>query len=469
MLPLGVASRPSTGIGVKSPSGSLIDIWNDLDQTPKTRLPGPEKRPTIRSVSTENLPLRSSTKTSSRLAGNMVSAKEPLHDTSLALDYNPAVVSYVSNGRVQNPRSLRRRNMSSASTIFKNSPLAPITIIVTTPEEESPSSPPTPATASQPRNSFNQIRAHRESSSLPSRRANWSSPNLTVPDSNMLKPPTEQQINTSKLRKAHEFREIRRFLIQFMNAKGDQFPKKLRWRMMDMYCITDSDLSPEIVAKFIGEVKDEGVSLEQLGISEMDSTDADDLKILETAFRSRIPVVTPRREQALVDSIPPPRPRKQSLTRRAETRKENKEGDDDLLTWLAPLITTSLHSAPPLDNPPPQPFTSDHKLIRASSVPNLQRPQPTDTPPVPSIPAAYEYSVNPVNRARNCTLSGGTPGNTVTPADTGKQLRIIDQQTRLKRRNIIFGAFDSIKKAISSSKAVKAAAAEKKSLLKEAA
>jgi hypothetical protein len=120
-------------------------------------------------------------------------------------------------------------------------------------------------------------------------------------------PPTEHQIDTRRLRKAQEFREIRKFLIHFMNAKGDQFPKKLRSRMMDAYAITDSDLSPAVVARFndLGnEVRDEGVALEQLGMNELDkeTTDAEDLQILSMAFQSRIPMVTPTRRDSRVDN-----------------------------------------------------------------------------------------------------------------------------------------------------------------------
>ncbi|KUJ17937.1 uncharacterized protein LY89DRAFT_33698 [Mollisia scopiformis] len=294
------ASPPSIQTTEKPHGNSTTDIWTDPKPLPSTEISGSAIRPTIRSISEENLPVRTSSKRSSKPPGAMATSKEPLHDVSLAFDYNPAVVAYVSSGRVNIPRTLRRRNMSSTSTIFKNSPLAPITIIVTTPEEQIPSPPPTAALVAEPHNPFNAIRAHRQSVSLPSSRRTSlsSSPHLLIPDSNRLMPPTEQQINSNKLRKAREFREIRKFLINFMNAKGDKFPKKLRVRMMEMYCITEADLSPETVAKFDAD-RDEGVVLEQLGISEQEGTDLDDLRILQMAFMSQIPVVTPTREQAL--------------------------------------------------------------------------------------------------------------------------------------------------------------------------
>ncbi|KAE8449855.1 hypothetical protein EG329_007332 [Mollisiaceae sp. DMI_Dod_QoI] len=445
----------------KSHREPKVDIWNDSDSASEKINSEPVKRTTIILLSKENLPVRTGSKSSGKSSGTMANSKEPLHDASLAFEYNPAVVAYVSSGHVQNPRTLRRRNMSSTSTIFKNSPLAPITIIVTTPEEYIPS-PPTTAETSQPQNPFNQIRAHRQSASLPSSRRSSlssSSPNLLIPDTNRLKPPTEQQINASKLRKAHEFREIRKFLLNFMNAKGDQFPKKLRCRMMEMYCITEADLSPETVAKFNAEIRDEGVALEQLGISEMESTDADDLRILQMAFTSQISVVTPKKEQVVVDSIRPPRARKQSLIgRRAESRKEKSE-DEGTLTWLGPLITTTPLAAPPLDSPPPKPFTEKHKLIHAASLPNLHRPQDRDVPPVPSIPAAYNNAFASVKRGRNNTLSTAS-------APTEAKLRIMDQQTRIRRGNIISGAFGSIRDAIASSKANKAA--EKRKLMRDA-
>lgn len=454
-----VASLPAA---VKTSTEKLhleckTDTWNDSDSSAETAVSDKANRLTIRPISEEDLPVKSTRKISDRSSRTMANAKEALYDSSLAFDYNPAVVAYVSSGKIQSTRTLRRRNMSSSSTIFKNSLLAPITIIVTTPEEQIPSPPPT-SDSSYPQNPFNQIRAHRQSTSLPgSQRTSLSSPNsqFLIPNHNFLMPPTEQQISASKLRKAKEFREIRKFLITFMNIKGDQFPKKLRIKMMEMYCITEADLSPETVAKFNdSEIRDEGVALEQLGISE-ESTDADDLRMLRMMFTSQIPVVTPTREQAAVNTIPLPRARKQSLgARRAESRNE-----DGSFDWLSPLITTTPMMAPPLDSPPPRP---EHKLSHSSSMPNMKPIQENDTP-VPSIPASYSNALAQSKRGRNSTLSEGT---TTSPVPIETKLKVLDQQTRVKRGNIVSAAFGSIREAISASKASKAA--EKRRLLKDA-
>jgi hypothetical protein len=438
-----------------STQSTNLDIWNDAESATSTMIPVLGTPATIRSISTENMPIRTSSNNPGKAHGAMADIKEPPRDASLDFDYNPAIVDYVSSGRVQNPRSLRRRNMSSTSTIFKNSPLTPITIIVTTPEEQNLSPPPT-----QPQNPFNAIRAHRQSSSLPSSRLTSSStPNL-IPDSSRLKPPTEQQINASKLSKAHEFREIRKFLISFINAKGDQFPKKLRYRMMEMYCITSSDLAPETVAKFTDEIRDEGVALEQLGISEPEATDLDDLRILQMAFMSQIPLVTPSKERKLEDPKPISRTRKQSLIgRRAEARK-----DDAPISWLA-LTTNSSLAAPPLDSPPPRPFVGEHKLLRASSVPNLREIQEIreDVPPIPSMPSAYTTN-SPVKRSRNNTLSASSNKTEMLPVE-GKPT-LVEKEVRSKRGNVIMGAFGAVRDAIAASK--EARARERRRLLKDA-
>jgi hypothetical protein len=391
-------------------------------------------------------------------------ARESLYDASIMLDYNPAVVAYVSDGKISNPRSLRRRNKSSASSIFNNSPLAPVTIVVTSPEEE--------PLESQQYNPFHQIRAHRNGTTIspPHSHQQTTFPpslNVTIPDTNRLKPPTEQQINAAKLLKAQEFHEVRKFLISFMNAKGDQFPTKLRIRMMDAYAITEMDLEPKIVAKFNSEINDEGVVLDSIG-SDNETTDAENLEILGMAFRSQIPVITPTREEAAAGNISPGRSNPVTTPISPKFRKRNgslgvgvgrgirpkhpleiamaKEVEDEAnapLTWLGPLITTASPSliSPPLPSPPPRP---EHKLTKSSSVPNLTRLRskaPEGIPPVPRIPSVYSStpplilsatSYTPstreeskiVRRERNSTVSEGFDRRTPRqiPSEEGVKL-----------------------------------------------
>jgi hypothetical protein len=403
--------------------------------------------------------------------------KETTDESSIATEHNPTVVQNVSDGYFQDPRSLKRRNESS-STLFKNSPLAPVTIIVTTPEDEVQSPPLTPEP--EPRNSFNAIRASRNASttSLPATRFSrcFSTDSLPLPQPKMLDPthlmpPIEHQINAQKLRKAQEFREIRKFLIHFMNAKGDQFPKKLRCRMMEAYAITESDLAPEVVARFnnMADIKDEGVALEQLGMNELENetTDAENLRILSMAFQSRIPVVTPSREVVGVDTIPPynkNRPRQTNVSKPApplpakavkpiQPAELGKSIDDEPLNWLGPLISTTTSTTE--WSLPLQDDGDRSRLTKAHSVPNMQRqPSASDSaPPMPSLP--------------NSALSGSGRNNSLTEGGRSRGMSVEKTMhiARVRRQGIISGAFGAVREAMGGKKA--GMGGEKRRLMRE--
>jgi hypothetical protein len=436
------------------------EMWNEPVHGPESPLllvEAEKEETTIRIVSDPNLPIRKSSTSKKRSS----IPREPLHDASLAFDYNPAVVAYVSSGRTHQPKTLKRKQKASTSTIFENSPLAPVTIIVTTPEEEIPTPPETPVT-----NTFNEIRSRRSAITVTRHAPSMSTDSLFTPNTSLLMPPTERQIDQHRLRKAKEFREIRKFLIDFLNTKGDQFPKKLRNRMMDLYSINNGDLDPNSVARFDLEIKDEGVALDQFGIYDINnSSDADDLKILAMVFQSQIPVVTPTREQAQLNTVPPFKNgamnRRSTLSTRSETRLETRpEEDETPPTWLGPLINlTESEPSPPAEKSCPE-IPPVHRLTKSTSEPNMQRgARPgSKAPPVPPIPADYDKSVA---RVRSSTISAGKQ-------HVGKQLLIVEHQTRLKKQNIISGAFGAVREAFGSSTSRSAKAAQKKKLMREA-
>jgi hypothetical protein len=296
-------------------------------------------------------------------------------------------------------------------------------------------------------------------------------------------PPTEHQIDSRRLRKAQEFREIRKFLIHFMNAKGDQFPKKLRSRMMEAYAIADSDLSPEVVARFNdleNDMKDEGVALEQLGMNELDkeTTDAENLRILSMAFQSRIADVTPSREVTHVDSIPPyinknpirpqgpsvskpapvgkpptppksklppPLPPKSMLRSGTEPAKREKRVEDEPLNWLGPLISTSTAansdwSLPLVDD------DSRSRLQKAQSQPNMSRHPTSPAPPVPSFPNS---ALSSKGRGRGESLSRYSSRTGIDGLGMEKAIHV----SRVKRQGIISGAFGAVREAMGGKKA----------------
>jgi len=483
-------ARAKTEADLANASRVVQVVWDDpaplREPPPIPRMASSEElegRATIRSVTN---PLAKKRRSLMRPR----ETKEKEEEIPRGEKYNPAMVPYVSDGYVQKPRTLKRRN-ESTSTIFKNSPLAPVTIIVTTPEEdlESRSS----SSSSEPRNSFNSIRAFRNTSpnasttSLPATQFSpgFSTESFPLPqhrrlDPSRLMPPTEHQIDTRRLRKAQEFREIRKFLIHFMNAKGDQFPKKLRSRMMDAYAITDSDLSPAVVARFndLGnEVRDEGVALEQLGMNELDkeTTDAEDLQILSMAFQSRIPMVTPTRRDSRVDNTPPymnkslirpsstsiskpapplvipgkaalPKPPTPPRSKPSAPPKPARKTEDEPLNWLGPLISTSPNSEwklPLVDD-----SDSKTRLQKAQSQPNMSHHPSGNGPPIPGIPGHMQ-----AGRGRNNSLNGND--------GMGKAIHV----ARVKRQGIISGAFGAVREAMGGKKV--GVVGEKRRMLRE--
>jgi hypothetical protein len=201
----------------------------------------------------------------------------------------------VSFDNTYNSRSPRTRHGSISSTILRSTFQTPITIVVTTPEDELQDN-----NESYP---WNGVHTHKNPSvvSLPS----FSTP-ATI-DTNLLMPPTDNQIDPRKLHRAQEFRQMRSFLINFMNAKGDQFPHRLRAPMMELYMIRDIDLRPEVVAKFNAEVQDEGVALDKPGDDPL--SNAESLRILGAAFQSHVPELKPKKRPA---DVRPPMQRRQS-------------------------------------------------------------------------------------------------------------------------------------------------------------
>jgi hypothetical protein len=234
-------------------------------------------------------------------------------------------------------------------------------------------------------------------------------------------PPTEHVLDARRIQKAHEFREIRGFMISFMNMKGAMFPEQLRFQMMDLYGIQEADLHPETVAKFnskdnfLEHYQDEGVALDDVGNSKQH------LKILETAFRSRMEEVTPKRKSVPVPAArpqPTPKqgtgPEKPNLRSRSETAIATFTDDDNMpLAWLAPLISSSSSDLAPLP----------HSLTKTRSTPNL--------------------SEHALQHQRNTTLS--SPG---TPTEESQKQFQKDDQTRARRNSRLSGAFGVMRVAM---------------------
>lgn len=119
-------------------------------------------------------------------------------------------------------------------------------------------------------------------------------------DENFLIPPyPENFLDQRRYRRAKEYRELKEWLVEFLNSKGHQFPTKLRCRVMEIYGITNYDLAPATIAKFKDkdEAQDEGVSLnygESFEEVEGEKSDEKLLRILRAFFATQIQDVTPK-------------------------------------------------------------------------------------------------------------------------------------------------------------------------------
>jgi hypothetical protein len=367
-----------------------VDVWND----PATSLKLPQKPATSPSAELEPGVWRLASNGSVKKVKNEVSKlvstqsiKESLHDIFLNSEYNPAIMAHTLESqdpkfqpppkpRIEKPNTPNRQAVPSI--IFENSPKAPITIILTTPEDEGPAeSSQWHPSHEQKQNPFNEIRNVRNSPCpLPPTKplANASTTPLPVQsiDKTLLMPPTEHLLDTRRTRKAQEFREIRSFKIDFMNMKGDTFPKQLRSQMMGLYGIKEADLHLETVAKFnsmpvVDKAEGEGVALDD------NRNSKEHLRILETAFRSRMEEVTPKRNTAPVRPQPTPKqnpgPKKLNLRSQSETSMPTFVADDDSmpLAWLGPVISSDVALSP-------------HSPTKTRSTHNLHRCNTTITP-----------------------------------------------------------------------------------------
>lgn len=285
---------------------------------------------------------------------------------------------------------LSSRNTSTSTLFHDPEGGVPITIVLTTPEDEIP----------QPTWRVEDIRRSRTSSvtslpTLPSQRP--------AQNPSFLMPPTDNTLDPRKLREAQEFREVRKWLISFMNTKPESFPKKLRGRMCGIYKIKESDLSPVVVARWKGE-EDEGVVLDAEGgrpVEEGEMDQEESLRMLGLAMRQNIEAQVPMRRpdpmatrnktwppavpKSNIEGPPPALPtkrerppsRKTSPPRTSSNALCTIPDDDesafnlDIPTWLGPLISTSTSSRDSL-------LSNDKYLKKAYSTPNLQdKPRPT--------------------------------------------------------------------------------------------
>ena len=216
---------------------------------------------------------------------------------------------------------------ASTSTLFHD-PQRDITILLTTPEDDIPAL------------NFSELSSPRSRSSSVA-----SLPAIPLHkghlNTSLLMPPNDSQRDQRGQQQVEEIKEVRKWLISFINAKGDTFPRKVRQKMMDEYRISEWDLAPQVVAKFNAEEPDEGASIDE----DNETDQKESLQILSQAFQSQIEEVTPK----CVDRTPLPITRNRRNSRPVAQRSKSMLitiPDDEELppTWLGPLISTTIDS-----------------------------------------------------------------------------------------------------------------------------
>jgi len=215
----------------------------------------------------------------------------------------------------------------STSTLFHD-PQHNITILLTSPEDESP--------RLNFSDSSNPICRSSSVKSLPPISLHHGHPDLNT---SLLMPPKDNHQREQK--KAQEIEEVRKWLIKFINSKGDKFTREVRQRMMSEYRIGEFDLSPEVVAKFKEEKYDEGVSIHDN--DELDQKAS--LQILSQAFQSQIKEVTPHRTYQTPLPMTHNGRNSRPVVPRPKSTLVTIPDDRELPpTWIDPRISTSVNS-----------------------------------------------------------------------------------------------------------------------------
>ncbi|KAL2071105.1 hypothetical protein VTL71DRAFT_12340 [Oculimacula yallundae] len=466
-------------------------------------------------ASSDTLPMRadSQASTSSTSRSSLATITEPAHEisleehveskkgsisprTSTSTSSLPLQNGYQFQNQEENRTPLRPRTKSTSSTIFKQSSKAPVTIILTTPDSDPPIPDLTPSqefyshyspipsrlslsksksTTYSTTRSFSTPSLNRLSSPHsqhyhhhpPRNTSTTSLPSLQKPrthDPSRLMPPSEQALDLSRLRKAQEYREIRKYMINFLNTKGHTFPSKLRLRIMQGYGIEEGELDPRtrklFAASSASEIEFErknraGGRSSSEGLSwkgTRKESNAENLAILSQAFQAQIPLVTPHLEAAYLNTIPGRLPPKNTI----RTAKQERE-----MRSLGRALPSSRESGSTRGQARGDSFS---KLLREStSVPEISNSRRRPSTSNSSSHSKFSTKTLPDNRLRpasssltSSARSSPAPAQTqrqrsLTPVPMEKQMKIAEQQTRIKRQSILAGAFGAVRDGMSSS------------------
>ncbi|KAH8808093.1 hypothetical protein F5884DRAFT_791026 [Xylogone sp. PMI_703] len=200
-----------------------------------------------------------------------------LYGSKITSEYEPDVIS-LGSGTSSSDTMVENRSLDHLPSVVEQFAANPVRIIITPPADDEPTD----------FDRFYGVGGNRSNLSFSSARSISETRSTILAgdylDSSRLMPLAEHHINRIRERKAIEFREVRKWLVQFLNERGDQFPPKLRYTLMKLYGINECDIVPEMVARFSSdEIQDEGVALD------CKENNAESLKMLAACFQSQLP------------------------------------------------------------------------------------------------------------------------------------------------------------------------------------
>ncbi|TGO86982.1 hypothetical protein BPOR_0262g00130 [Botrytis porri] len=213
-------------------------------------------------------------------------------------------------------------------------------------------------------------------------------------DPSLLMPPFPPTPLKYDIPKSNEAPEVKKWLIGCMNRKADTLPRKLVFRMMEIYGIKKEELNPKMWGKLQEGVVDEGVVLSVDVDSDVDvdaeNKDKDKHEGNGNIEEEKQEPEKEKKESNSVDAMQNPRISFYSRGKRG--RKDNTSEHPNN------TIPTKRHSYPTTN---PRINTKNHIITTIKSPnPNKTGPNPQSPPPRPSTTNPRVWQ-NPSSRARN--------------------------------------------------------------------
>lgn len=353
-------------------------------------------------------------------ASSSHSLSQPLHDLSSS-KHKSAAMTNVSESRdwksklqikhaIKTPRPPICK--AHSSVILGSSQKMPINITLTAPDDEcSTDVRQSSLSFEQKRNPFKGSRSIRKSCKPLPPHQSIPIPPVQDVDETLLMPPVEHALHKRQIKNGEEASGIRDFMIDLMNIKGDTFPEKLRSQMMALYSIKEADLQPEMIAKLKFESRT-GKPQGDRVVSDGMASPKDNLKILETAFQSRLEDMTPTRQTAR--GYPQPAIKHTSEPRNSTTALRSRS-----------QTPVTVVNAPDAD--------ADHELMPLAYTAPVARPRRSlnKTRSMPNL--------------RDNTLE--LPGPTTGTGERGREQEREHVSVRLRRGGLL-GAFASVRDAV---------------------